>query len=271
VAEPKEKKPPIKTRTPGRIGGMFDRVKLRPETHPIEEIIHGPQPPPESEPLPVSEPVIKSEPSAEIDTRTPVALPQPPLQTEPVIKSEPVTISEGVSILPDDAPHLRMPYQVFDVILPRLKPAPRVLLERLYRLSAGWHSDTCTVSIGKLASQCKIGETQVRQYLHELESAGYIKRVRNETGGKDLDARGIMFKVLLPRMTPPRKRTGSEKARGSESEPNKLKDLKKDIKGESASLDHKKCPDCNGMGVKYIDQLDYSKGTVKCHHERSTA
>jgi len=45
VTDPKEKKPPIPTRTPGRLSGssgMFDRVKLRPaEKHPIEEILAG--------------------------------------------------------------------------------------------------------------------------------------------------------------------------------------------------------------------------------------
>ena len=43
MTDPKEKLEPIRTRTPGRIGGggMFDRVKLPPERHPIEEIIHG--------------------------------------------------------------------------------------------------------------------------------------------------------------------------------------------------------------------------------------
>ena len=52
MTDPKEKKPPtIRTRPPGRIGGgMFDRVKLRSEPHPIEEIIagRGVEPPPGS-------------------------------------------------------------------------------------------------------------------------------------------------------------------------------------------------------------------------------
>ena len=52
MTDPKEKKPPtIRTRPPGKIGGgMFDRVKLRSEPHPIEEIIagRGLQQPPDS-------------------------------------------------------------------------------------------------------------------------------------------------------------------------------------------------------------------------------
>jgi hypothetical protein len=60
VTDPKEKKPPtIRTRPPGKIGGgMFDRVKLRSEPHPIEEIIagRGLQPPPDSETNPAGAP-----------------------------------------------------------------------------------------------------------------------------------------------------------------------------------------------------------------------
>lgn len=41
MTDPKEKKVPIRTRKPGRLGGMFDRVKLPTERHPIEEIILG--------------------------------------------------------------------------------------------------------------------------------------------------------------------------------------------------------------------------------------
>jgi hypothetical protein len=49
VTDPKEKNPPpIKTRTPGRLsrGSMFDRVKLRPDQHPIEELLAGGAPAP---------------------------------------------------------------------------------------------------------------------------------------------------------------------------------------------------------------------------------
>jgi len=240
MTDPKEKnKLPIKTRTPGRLSSkpsMFDRVKLRPEVHPIEEIIAGgssvplpdSEPVTETEPLSVSEPlhnperVIKTEPPSETKRGTPSDLPPPLLQTEPLPVSEGVINSEGVKILSDKAAHLRFPYEVFDGILWKLKPAPRVLLERLYRLSAGWDSDVCTVSIGKLVSTCNIGATQVRQYLRELETAGYIQRLGEDIANKNIEARGIKFRVLLPRMPPARIRTGSEKGRGSNSEPNKV-------------------------------------------------
>jgi hypothetical protein len=214
---------------------MFDRVKLRPETHPIEEIIAAgsppltdsepvtnPEPLPFSEPLRNSEPVSKTEALSEIDKGSPSDLPPPLLQTEPLPIPEGVINSEGVKILSDRAAHLRFPYEVFDGILWKLKPAPRVILERLYRLSAGWDTDVCTVSIGKLVTTCNIGATQVRQYLRELEAAGYIQRLGEDIANKNIEARGIKFRVLLPRMPPARTRTGSESGRGSNSEPNKV-------------------------------------------------
>lgn len=67
MTDPKEKNPPpIKTRTPGRLsrGSMFDRVKLRPDQHPIEELLAGGAPAPieadtaqiEPEPAPIPDP-----------------------------------------------------------------------------------------------------------------------------------------------------------------------------------------------------------------------
>ena len=47
MTDPKEKNSqPIKTRTPGRLsrGSMFDRVKLRPDQHPIDELLAGATP-----------------------------------------------------------------------------------------------------------------------------------------------------------------------------------------------------------------------------------
>ncbi len=47
MTDPKEKDEPIRTRKPGKIGGgMFDRVKLPEQRHPIEEILAGGPTPP---------------------------------------------------------------------------------------------------------------------------------------------------------------------------------------------------------------------------------
>lgn len=225
----------------------------------------------ESEPVALSEPPVKAEPVAKTESvrdeapaenRTGSKERGEPPRSEPVAKAEPVRKKRGAEILPDDAPHLRFPYEVLDKILCRLKPAPRVLLERLYRLSAGWYSDACIVSIPKLSRTCKMGETQVRRYLRELESDGYIERVEDDTTNPNIPDRGILFRVLLPRMAPPKNRTGVEFRTGSQSEPNKLKASKESSKKVDASL----CPDCAGQGYFYPDGLD--RGVKLCRHER---
>lgn len=158
-----------------------------------------------SEPEPLTEtrllaentPLTKSEP---VHKLTPVKNDAPPLQIEPVTKNEPVHKTQGVTLLSGSAPHLRFPYEVLDHLLKDLKPAPRVILERLYRLSAGWDSDECTVSINKLCEYCNLLEAQVRKHLVFLEHRGFIKRLENVLGGSDVTIRGIRFKVLLPRI-----------------------------------------------------------------------
>lgn len=89
MTEPKEKpKAAIKTRTPGRLGGsgMFDRVHLRAEPHPIQEIIAGGAQTEEESaagidampPTPVATPVITP---VATPAETPVATPVTPVET----------------------------------------------------------------------------------------------------------------------------------------------------------------------------------------------
>jgi len=121
---------------------------------------------------------------------------------------------EGVVILPTNAPHFRFAYEVLDQVLAKLDPYPRTVLLRLYRLAAGWNSDTCHVSIGKLSEHCKIGATKIRACLRALESDGYIRRISIDVSNKNQNERGITFKVLLPRLAP------------SQGEPNKERSFK---------------------------------------------
>jgi DNA-binding Lrp family transcriptional regulator len=238
-----------------------------PADHPIRLLMEGATP--KVEPLPESEPVIISEPVAESEpvslNRTDSTIPPPLVQTEPVTVSEPVSKTEPVRLLPDDTAHLRFPYEVLDGVLSRLKPASRAVLIRLYRLSAGWYSETCNVSIPKLAAHCKMGETQVRRYLKELEDEGYIKRLGDDTGNADFDARGTRIKVMLPQMTPPKKRTGSENRTGFKTEPNKDQ-IKETNKRGAASPNFQNCPDCSGTGFWY--PRGEGNGVAKCSHPK---
>ncbi|MDQ3258672.1 MAG: replication protein, partial [Acidobacteriota bacterium] len=109
---------------------------------------------------------------------------------------------EGAKLLPANAPHLRFAYEVLDKVFTKLEPYSRVVMLRLYRLSAGWNSETCHVSIGKLSEHCKIGPTKIRACLRQLEHDGYIKRLTIDVSNKNQNERGITFRISLPRIAP---------------------------------------------------------------------
>jgi hypothetical protein len=151
-----------------------------------------------------------------------------PLRNEPAKESVAPTKIKGVTLLPADAPHLRTPHEITDRILPTLKPGCQVVLMRLYRLSAGFGSDTCHVSLPKLASACNISETQIRVFLRDLEQRKLIKRLSVDLSNKIQSERGITFEVLLPRLGATKSTAGVKIAGGMEftggadSEPNKV-------------------------------------------------
>jgi hypothetical protein len=151
-----------------------------------------------------------------------------PLRIEPPAETVPPAKSRGSNLLPIDAPHLRTPHEITDKILPTLKPGCQVVLMRLYRLSAGFGSDTCHVSLPKLASSCNISETQIRIFLRDLEGRKLIRRLSVDLANKVQSERGITFEVLLPRLAST-KIAGAVKSAGgaistapAQSEPNKV-------------------------------------------------
>lgn len=152
-------------------------------------------------------------------------------ESEP-LRNEPVRNTKGLQILPVNSPHLRFAYEVLDHALSKLEPAPRTVLLRLYRLSAGFNTSVCHVSIGKLATHCKLGPTKLRDCLKLLESDGYIRRISVDVSNKNREQRGISFEVFLPRIESPSQReplrstTPSATRTPSWREPNKEKALK---------------------------------------------
>lgn len=164
-----------------------------------------------------------------------------PLRREAATRRAAPPRDEAAALLPSTAPHLRFAYEVLDQTLSKLDPYPRTVLLRLYRLTAGWNSDTCHVSIGKLAEHCKIGVTKLRASLRELESDGYIKRVSIDLSNKNQNERGITFKVMLPRLAPSRREAPAQYEGGtpheapSPREPNKVI-KRKDIKENAHTL-----------------------------------
>ena len=201
------------------------------ESKPAPTQVPDPVPLPNSPPVPKNPPVPDSAPpqvstppqnttGPQSSGRTPTVSRRPPPETTPVVEIQP---------LPRDAPHLRVPYAVWER-LRELKPGPRVVVEEIYRAAAGWHSDECVISIPKLSLHCKLDEKQVRKYLLEVDGK-YVKRLAVVNEGTDVSVRGIRFKLLLPRLaTPPQKHTPPQSGTGGSPPPNKDKDLKESYK-----------------------------------------
>lgn len=139
-----------------------------------------------------------------------------PARNEPAGETAPPAKIKGATLLPLEAPHLRTPHEITDRILPTLKPGCQVVLMRLYRLSAGFGSNTCHVSLPKLASSCNISETQVRVFLRELEQRKLIKRVSIDLSNKIQSERGVTFEVLLPRLATTKTTAGLKSVGGAE-------------------------------------------------------
>jgi len=101
----------------------------------------------------------------------------------------------------------RIPNNLLDRILPTLDTYDQTLLIRLYRLARGFNSDTCRVSVPTLAKSCNVSERQVRKSIVKLEGRGFVQRVEQDFGNKNLALRGTTFKILISDPTPARRTT----------------------------------------------------------------
>lgn len=102
------------------------------------------------------------------------------------------------------AGYTRVSNDLLDRILPTLDTYDQAVLIRLYRLSRGFNSDTCRVSVPTLAKACNISERQVRKSVSKLEARELIQRVEQDFGNKDKALRGTIFRILIADPTPAR-------------------------------------------------------------------
>lgn len=196
MTDPKEKKPTIKTRPPGRLGGgMFDRVKLpTPGPHPIEEII-------------------ASGPTAE---------PTPPRDSTP---SSPSTVSTGSSAstagggpIAPARDFARVANSIVREALPWgvFGGKSKQLYDFLYSQTRGAVVPKRSVIISKvkLMAGADIGsEVTLKKNLDRLKAAGLISErvIAGVHGGNE-------FTVFLPEeITDPRDSTPSSPSTGSSS------------------------------------------------------
>jgi hypothetical protein len=131
------------------------------------------------------------------------------------------------------------------------------VVEEIYRAAAGWHSDECVISVGKLALYCNLDEKHVRKHLAIAQAEGLIFRLGDVVGGTDIAARGVRFRCLLPRMdTPPQKATPDLLSPPDKRHPNKRKDLKESsLKGADAPITRLSPEDITTMAATVRDLL----------------
>src|SRR5262249_52692954 len=77
-------------------------------------------------------------------------------------------------------------------------PYEQLVYLRLYRLSHGFRSDTCLVSVDRLATACKISPSSTIRAIRDLESKGMVRRLEAKLGGRMSEVRGNRFWVFRP-------------------------------------------------------------------------
>jgi hypothetical protein len=134
------------------------------------------------------------------------------------------------------AGYTRVSNDLLDRIIPTLDTYDQAVLIRLYRLSRGFSSDTCRVSVPTLAKACNVSERQVRKSVGKLEARELIQRVEQDFGNKDKALRGTIFRILIADPTPARSATPAQgaahapRAAAARGAANKDKALKENYK-----------------------------------------
>jgi hypothetical protein len=106
----------------------------------------------------------------------------------------------------------RVSNDLLDRVLPTLDTYDQVVLVRLYRLSRGFSSDTCRVSVPTLAKACNISERQARKSISKLEDRELVQRIEQDFGNKDKALRGTIFRMLISDSAPARGATPAQHA-----------------------------------------------------------
>lgn len=134
-----------------------------------------------------------------------VSAPQP-IYSEVNIPSESNIPTQNILPTPTIEPKrfTAYPNDLLDNVLTTLDPFSQAVLVRLYRLSRGFHSETCKVSIMGLAKACNASKSQVQRSLEKLETKGIIRREGYQLRGFRGKEKGTIFRMLLPAAVLPR-------------------------------------------------------------------
>jgi hypothetical protein len=156
------------------------------------------------------------------------------------------------------------PNELSDKILQLLDVYEQSILQRLYRLSWGYHQDTCRVGYDKLAKSCNMSRSKVQRSIDSLMRRGLITRVEYDFGNSVKQERGIVYRVNLP----PADLSSGTKVQRTQVQQTKVPDTpnKERVKKQKLKVDVSLCPDCTGTGMYYPD--GYDKGVKRCPHEK---
>lgn len=168
-----------------------------------------------------------------------------------------------------------MPNGISDRIMKTLELSDQSVLNRLYRLTWGFHRDTCKVSKESLAEACNIHPRQVPRSTKRLAARGLIEVIGHDMDNANRLERGTIYRMLLPRAAVSIKSSGDIKARGGIKSPGaQVSPIKENVlkentkKGNELTLDTKNCPDCHGTGFWYPSGIE--QGVAKCQHNKLT-
>ena len=127
--------------------------------------------------------------SAEVDFVQP-----PPTLTPAVNLTTADNLTEVVKIIAHKG-MTKFPNTILDGLLPLLDPAASLIYLRLYRLSHGFRSNTCTVGTARLAASVNMSEKTVERMIPKLENLGLLQRLGANFGK---GVKGNIYRINLP-------------------------------------------------------------------------
>ncbi len=150
-------------------------------------------------------PDIKSSP--DINSTEPLQNASVDLKSSPDISASP----DIKSVRPEQ--WTAYPNDISDRILRTLELSDQAVLQRLYRLSRGFHRDTCKVTAETLAVACNITSRQVPRSTQRLVARGLIEIIGHDFSNPNKRERGTIYRMLLPGATLDTRSRGDLKAR----------------------------------------------------------
>ena len=222
---------------------------------PHEEIIKpaGPPPPPQLSPTESASPAPEA-PQAPRNARL-VESASPAQSVSPAESA----IHLWQSLTELKGGNLHLPNAYIDDLCPHLDPSEQAVYNQLYRLSWGYGNPSCRIALPNLAKRAGMKPTATHEAVKRLEKKGMIEK-RSLVLGKGKE-QGVEFWLPLPASLAESIRL-ARSARHAKSEPIKEKEIKKDSKGEVATL----CEKCKETGGFLYPNGIGGGGVVKCKH-----